>query len=83
VISYGVYLWHLPLGKELLEVLPLDSLPQGVASLTMIAIGGLAAILAAALSYYGVELWFLRRKEPRRAKPGARGPTSEPMTEPA
>ena len=74
LISYGIYLWHLPLAQLIglsSEASPFTSgagldlvgaVPQGTTAVLLAAT--LAATTAvAALSYYVVELPFLRRKE--------------------
>ncbi len=74
LISYGIYLWHLPLAQLIglsPEASPFTSgagldlvgaVPQGTTAVLLAAT--LAATTAvAALSYYVVELPFLRRKE--------------------
>jgi peptidoglycan/LPS O-acetylase OafA/YrhL len=65
VISYGAYLWHWAIQRELYEWVFSD-FSQDPATLAVVVVGGVGAVIAGALSYYGVELYFLRRKEPRR-----------------
>jgi peptidoglycan/LPS O-acetylase OafA/YrhL len=67
VISYGAYLWHFAIQNELqTSVSFFAELPPGASTIAMVAVGGVVSVVAGALSYYGVELYFLRRKEPRR-----------------
>jgi peptidoglycan/LPS O-acetylase OafA/YrhL len=66
-VSYGIYLWHWPI-RHLMLKLDLDRFPWATPVL------GLAlSIAAAALSYYGLERYFLRLK-----KPGGRRPAAPP-----
>jgi len=55
-ISYGLYLWHVPVSDELLP--RLVSLPLAL----RIVIVASVSFAVAALSYYGVERYFLRMK---------------------
>jgi peptidoglycan/LPS O-acetylase OafA/YrhL len=73
LVSYGIYLWHLPIA----ELVALNSDPQhfsasgldllgsvhGGATIVLLVSTLLASCAVAALSYYGLELPFLRRKE--------------------
>jgi peptidoglycan/LPS O-acetylase OafA/YrhL len=73
LVSYGIYLWHLPIA----ELLALKSDPQhfsasglnllgrvhGGTTVVLLLATLLASCAVAALSYYGLELPFLRRKE--------------------
>jgi peptidoglycan/LPS O-acetylase OafA/YrhL len=66
VISYGAYLWHFTIQNELQRSVSFFAdLPLGASTVAMVAVGGVVSVVAGALSYYGVELYFLRRKEPR------------------
>ncbi len=69
-ISYGVYLWHVPLYRILRE--RAGDWPLWLRT----AVGGLGAIALALLSYHLVERWALAQKrrfepEPRRAETAA------------
>lgn len=54
-ISYGIYLWHLPIGLAL-------GWPPGVAGVLAVAV---PSVLIATLSYFAVERWFLRSPSQR------------------
>jgi peptidoglycan/LPS O-acetylase OafA/YrhL len=65
LISYGIFLWHLPLQGRILEFLQdHDFFPLGP-TLTLEVVSLAASIAIAAVSYYFVELPFLRLKEGR------------------
>jgi peptidoglycan/LPS O-acetylase OafA/YrhL len=62
LVSYGLFLWHLPLlRKALVSVLSDAPQPTQIAGLFAFALSVCAGI--AAVSYRFVELPFLRRKE--------------------
>jgi peptidoglycan/LPS O-acetylase OafA/YrhL len=63
LISYGIFLWHLPLCEKLLRVQ--DWTPHGSFFVFTIVVAAVA-IVAASLSYYLVERPLLRFKDPRR-----------------
>ena len=62
LVSYGIFLFHLPLAVQLIRVS--DRFPGGFPGYLAVAAG--AATLCAALSYYLVEKPFLRLKGSRR-----------------
>jgi peptidoglycan/LPS O-acetylase OafA/YrhL len=92
VVSYGVYLWHDPLilwladtngtkgraAAPIMWIMPSSFLQHpAAASLVLGSVGLLLTLAAASVSYYLVELPFLRYKErgsfsPRRLLPGTR-----------
>lgn len=82
VVSYGVFLWHFALQREIASALPLTDLGGVAANTAMIVLGTGASIAVAALSYHGVELWFLRRKEGRPRRPAPRPAPLDPVKEP-
>jgi peptidoglycan/LPS O-acetylase OafA/YrhL len=61
LISYGIYLWHLPLAEQLNE-----HLPHSYALVTLATAA--AATACAAASYYLVERPLLKFKDPRRRR---------------
>ena len=66
LVSYGLFIWHLPLLVKLADTrLVRDDALRFPSLLGWTAVAGLAA---AAASYYVVELPFLRLKEPRRRR---------------
>lgn len=67
VISYGLYLYHVPIQVKLLELGVPDLLPHG-APVTLTALSLVLTILCAAVSYYAFERPILRLKESRRAR---------------
>lgn len=72
LISYGVYLWHLPLTKEFSPWLDerVPNLGFPVLTLTVLA----ASLLVAALSYYLVERPLMRRFRTPVSRPAAARP---------
>jgi peptidoglycan/LPS O-acetylase OafA/YrhL len=60
LVSYGIYLYHLPLLAELAP----RSFPA------LLVLGGGAALACAAVSYHGLEAPVLRLKEPRARRTG-------------
>src|SRR5439155_8271808 len=58
LISYGIFLWHLPLAKELNDHLPHSYVLITIATMAV-------AIACATVSYYLVERPLLRLKDPR------------------
>jgi peptidoglycan/LPS O-acetylase OafA/YrhL len=76
-ISYSLYLWHIPV----LAALRVDTASRFAAGGPVRKVVALAlAVFAACLSYYLVELPFLRKK---RERPDGRPISSEPATMPA
>ena len=83
VISYGIYLWHLPVAEWLSLPDANGATDQGIALIdndlslpttpTLLIVTMAAAIAVSAASYYGVERPFLKRKEPRRSRRRAAG----------
>lgn len=65
-ISYGAYLWHVPLFRIMREHVPHWPLPVRT------AVGITATLLLASASYYTIERWFLRRKGRFRPRPSPR-----------
>jgi peptidoglycan/LPS O-acetylase OafA/YrhL len=71
-ITYGIFLWHFPLGQEVagwttgIDLFGSTTLALGLAMMAVSTVAGAA-------SYYIVELPFLRMKEPRRPR-GRRRP---------
>ena len=61
-LSYGIYLWHYPVVRWLRADLPWPA---------VVALGLAISTLLAALSYYGLERWALRRRD-AAAAPRAR-----------
>ncbi len=61
LVSYGLYLWHLPLAQEL-ETRLHDGAPVSRAAMLLVP-ALVVAVAAGALSYYVVELPFLRKKD--------------------
>jgi peptidoglycan/LPS O-acetylase OafA/YrhL len=61
LISYGVFLWHLPIAVKLAGKGANDWLPGG-AFISLTVLTAVAATLAAAASYYVLERPLLRRK---------------------
>jgi peptidoglycan/LPS O-acetylase OafA/YrhL len=55
-ISYGIYLWHLPIGLAL-------GWPSGASGVLAVAVPSVAM---ATLSYFAVERWFLKPRAPGR-----------------
>ena len=78
VISYGVYLWHLPIAEWLSLSDSNGATEHGIALIdnnlplpttpTLLLVTMAASVAVAAASYYGVERPFLKRKEPRRER---------------
>jgi peptidoglycan/LPS O-acetylase OafA/YrhL len=73
LISYGVFLWHQPLydnvvARHVVERAP--GAPFAVGVLATVA----GAVALAAGSYYGLERWFLRLKDPRPREGRAAAP---------
>lgn len=62
-ISYGAYLWHVPLFRIMREHVIHWPLPVRT------AVGITATLLLASASYYTIERWFLRRKRRFRPRP--------------
>ena len=75
-VSYGLYLWHLPVYAVLLP--HLLELPLAVRSMVVVA----SSIAVAALSYVAVERPFLRLKD-RRWRPRGAAAEGPPTTGPA
>jgi peptidoglycan/LPS O-acetylase OafA/YrhL len=71
VVSYGLYLWHVPLGEWVINHTPLvHTAASGLGAWPVILAVFLATGLAAATaSYYFVELPFLARKRGWRLRP--------------
>ena len=64
-LSYGIYLWHYPVVRYLRADLPWPA---------VVVLGFIISTALAALSYYTVERWALRRRDaPPRAKPAPQG----------
>jgi peptidoglycan/LPS O-acetylase OafA/YrhL len=61
LVSYGIFLWHMPMAARIAERLPNHSVTSRTV-LTVLAMLVLSTVIAA-LSYRFVELPFLRRKE--------------------
>ena len=62
-LSYGIYLWHYPVVRYLRADLPWQA---------VVVLGFIISTALAALSYYTIERWALRRRDaPQRAKPAA------------
>jgi peptidoglycan/LPS O-acetylase OafA/YrhL len=61
VISYGIFLWHMPMAARIAERLP----HHGETTRTILTVAGMTVLSTAiaALSYRVVEMPFLRRKE--------------------
>lgn len=80
VVSYSLYLWHVPLEKHLLDhgLFALEEgwalLPRSALTFFLVLCGSL---LTATISYYVVELPFLRLKEPRRGQADPMGRPGE------
>jgi peptidoglycan/LPS O-acetylase OafA/YrhL len=74
LVSYGIYLWHTPLILRIAPSLTANSTTVS-AFLILLVVAVVASIAVGAASYYLVEQWFLRLKDPRRA----RGPMRLPM----
>ena len=74
LVSYGIYLWHLPLVPKLGTVL--DATPSGASGLLattlLFILVAAATIICAAISYYLVERPLLRFKDRRRRVPARR-----------
>ncbi len=69
-LSYGIYLWHYPVVRYLRADLPWQA---------VVVLGFILSTALAALSYYTVERWALRRRDaPPRAKPGAEAASAAP-----
>ena len=68
VISYGLYLCHVPIQVKLLELRVADLLPDS-APVTLTVLSLALAILCAAVSYYAFERPILRFKDHRRRSP--------------
>jgi peptidoglycan/LPS O-acetylase OafA/YrhL len=65
-ISFGVYLWHMPIVLAILPLLPADYSPATKFWLLLVSVVPLT-VLVAGLSYRFVELPFLRRKPSHRS----------------
>jgi len=66
VVSYSIYLWHVPVGK----ILPAERLAfLGLPPMAVEILRAAIVVVIAAGSYYGIELYFLRLKN--RGKPPA------------
>jgi peptidoglycan/LPS O-acetylase OafA/YrhL len=79
VISYGIFLWHLPLMAWLAN--DLETEPWGDSRMLGITLTGLAlAIACAAASYYLVERPLLRFKRPSRRAPKPRSTATATST---
>lgn len=79
LVSYGIFLWHLPLAIEIQQAGVAEWVPEG-GYLVVTALSAAAAIACAAASYYLVERPILRFKDPRpprRASMARRPPVSE------
>jgi peptidoglycan/LPS O-acetylase OafA/YrhL len=74
VISYGLYLYHVPLQVELRKLGVSDVLPDS-APVTLTVVSLALAILCAGVSYYAFDRPILRFKDPRRAR---RSPAAPP-----
>ncbi len=76
LISYGVFLWHYTILRELIERGALDWVPQ--APFVVLVLAGTAlAVIAGAASYYLVERPFLRLKDRPRPRAAATPPQVE------
>jgi peptidoglycan/LPS O-acetylase OafA/YrhL len=80
LVSYGVFLWHGPIVKELADQGVLDWAPQhSTILLTLVTLAVVVPI--ATLSYYAVERPFLRLKYRRTHRPGGSRPSTAPERE--
>jgi peptidoglycan/LPS O-acetylase OafA/YrhL len=82
LVSYGAYLWHFAVAALILTTTAGTrqvglGLADDVSTPVAFLLTATATLAIAALSYYLVELPFLRRKEPR----GSRAPSPEPAGE--
>ena len=67
LISYGIYLWHTPLILRIAPSLTANS--TSVSSFVLLlGVAVTASIAVGAASYYLVEQWFLRLKDPTRSR---------------
>ena len=66
-ISYGVYLWHMPIALTLFSVLPTQSL-------LVFALTCILTLIIASASYHWVEQPILKRWRPSRPEPDENGP---------
>ena len=67
VVSYGIYLYHVPIQVKLVE-LGIPGLLPGAGPVTLPALSLVVATLCAAISYYAFERPILKLKDPRRAR---------------
>jgi peptidoglycan/LPS O-acetylase OafA/YrhL len=92
MISFGVYVWHLPLMRVAAMVWPAE--PHSIVGLVRFAVYFVVTIAVATLSYFGFERYFLRLKKraykaesisPRRASmaPPFAGPVLNAGNSPA
>lgn len=75
VISYGIYLYHLPIELKLLDSV---GLPRQGAFAALASASLVVTVVCAAASYYFFERPILRFKEPRRAARSVRAPVAGP-----
>jgi peptidoglycan/LPS O-acetylase OafA/YrhL len=62
-ISYGLYMYHLPLIRLISFLLAFISLPHILKDISLPVLGLLLTLIVASLSYYLIEAPFLRLKE--------------------
>jgi len=67
VVSYGIYLYHVPFQVKLVD-LDIPGLLPGAGPVTLPALSLVVATLCAAISYYAFERPILKLKDPRRAR---------------
>jgi len=80
LVSYGIYLWHVPLSIEINATGIADRVPTG-GYVVVSLLTAVAATACAAASWYGLERPLLRLKD-RPVRTGA-PPRPRPVTEPA
>ncbi len=73
LVSYGIYLWHVPLALKLADAGAAEWTPDG-GFLLVTLLTAAAATTCAALSYYVVERPILRFKDPRPPRAPAAAP---------
>ena len=76
VISYGIYLWHLPLGQWLTRSMSPEISPLHKMTILLV-VGTALTLIWSVISYRFVEMPFLRRKSSPAAAPVAAAPIAD------
>ena len=75
IVSYGLYLWHPPIMRELLDA--------GMSGGPYVVVSVALSIAAAAASWYLIERWFIHLGKKLHRRPAAEPERSAPFAEPA